>query len=150
MPPSRDQTGVPGLVAFAHFHSSTTSGSAALMISRTLLRVFPRQSPSSRILSSMSSEADLSVAIATSVAVERRARAGALTHASSQCLDADEIAGGIAKSAVPHPVGLLGHRPILPLAVLVGPSPLLRAHAGPDVWPSGRAREHNPRHGCSY
>ncbi len=36
MPPPWDQTGVPGLVAFAHFHSSTTSGSAALMISSHL------------------------------------------------------------------------------------------------------------------
>src|SRR4029079_2153271 len=32
MIPSWDQTGVPGLVAFAHFHSSTTSGSASVMI----------------------------------------------------------------------------------------------------------------------
>src|SRR3954454_12676176 len=30
MIPSCDHAGVPGLVAFAHFHSSTTSGSASL------------------------------------------------------------------------------------------------------------------------
>src|SRR5262249_33488157 len=35
MPPC-DHVGVPGFVAFAHFHSSTTSGSAALMSSRIL------------------------------------------------------------------------------------------------------------------
>src|SRR6202522_1715991 len=53
MMPSCDQTGVP-----LHFHSSTTSGSASLMSSRILLRVFPRQSPSSAILFEMSSDAD--------------------------------------------------------------------------------------------
>src|SRR5260370_29785494 len=37
MPP-RDQTGVP-----LHFHSSTISGSAWCMISRTFASVFPRQ-----------------------------------------------------------------------------------------------------------
>src|ERR1700731_1701558 len=52
MPPC-DQTGVP-----IHFHSSTTSGSASLMSLRILLRVSPRQSPSSAILFEMSSEAD--------------------------------------------------------------------------------------------
>src|SRR5436305_11200495 len=58
MIPSCDQTGVPGLGALAHFHSSTTSGSASLMSLRILLRVFPRQSPSSAILFEMSSDAD--------------------------------------------------------------------------------------------
>src|SRR6266705_1709210 len=58
MMPSCDQTGVPGLVALTHFHSSTTSGSACLMSLRILLRVFPRQSPSSAILSEMSPDAD--------------------------------------------------------------------------------------------
>src|SRR5881296_1556666 len=53
MMPSCDQIGVP-----IHFHSSTTSGSASLMSSRVLLRVFPRQSPSSAILFEMSSDAD--------------------------------------------------------------------------------------------
>ena len=53
MMPSCDQTGVP-----IHFHSSTTSGSASLMSLRILLRVFPRQSPSSAILFEMSSDAD--------------------------------------------------------------------------------------------
>src|SRR2546429_6489194 len=52
MMPSRDQTG------FIHFHSSTTSGSASLMSLRILLRVSPRQSPSSAILCEMSSDAD--------------------------------------------------------------------------------------------
>src|SRR5213080_4230673 len=42
MMPSCDQIGVP-----IHFHSSTTSGSASLMSLRILLRVSPRQSPSS-------------------------------------------------------------------------------------------------------
>src|SRR5580765_4403804 len=58
MMPSCDQTGVPGLVALTHFHSSTTSGSAALMSRRILPRVSPRQSSSSAILFEMSSEAD--------------------------------------------------------------------------------------------
>src|SRR5207344_419053 len=58
MMPSCDQTGVPGLVGLTHFHSSTTSGSAALTSVRILLRVFPRQSPSSAILFEMSSDAD--------------------------------------------------------------------------------------------
>src|SRR5215475_10437382 len=57
MPPC-DHTGVPGLVGFTHFHSSTTSGSASLMSLRILPRVAPRQSPSSTILLEMSSEAD--------------------------------------------------------------------------------------------
>ena len=54
MMPSCDQIGVP-----FHFHSSTTSGSASLMSLRILARVSPRQSPSSAILSEMSSDADL-------------------------------------------------------------------------------------------
>src|SRR5712671_1626752 len=53
MMPSCDQIGVP-----IHFHSSTTSGSASLMSLRILLRVSPRQSPSSAILFDMSSDAD--------------------------------------------------------------------------------------------
>src|SRR6266850_2123670 len=53
MMPLCDQTGVP-----IHFHSSTTSGSASLMSLRILLRVFPRQSPSSAIFFEMSSDAD--------------------------------------------------------------------------------------------
>src|ERR1700726_662319 len=53
MMPSCDQIGVP-----IHFHSSTTSGSASLMSFCILLRVFPRQSPSSAILFEMSSDAD--------------------------------------------------------------------------------------------
>jgi hypothetical protein len=52
MMPSCDQTGLP------HFHSSTTSGFAALMSVRILLRVSPRQSPSSAVLFEMSSDAD--------------------------------------------------------------------------------------------
>src|SRR3954471_13969616 len=59
MPPACDQTGVPGLVAFAHFHSSTTSGSASLMIPRTLPSVSPRQSASSAILASIDLEASV-------------------------------------------------------------------------------------------
>src|SRR5213596_2401921 len=57
MPPW-DQTGVPGFVGFTHFHSSTISGSASCMISRTFSSVFPRQSPSSLIFSSINAEAD--------------------------------------------------------------------------------------------
>src|SRR6266404_5858584 len=58
------QTGVPGDVGLTHFDSSTISGSAACMISRTFASVFPRQSPppgwqeSSLIFSSMNAEAD--------------------------------------------------------------------------------------------
>src|SRR5213593_4633375 len=53
MMPSCDQIGVP-----IHFHSSTTSGSASLMSLRILLRVSPRQSPSSAILCEIRSDAD--------------------------------------------------------------------------------------------
>src|SRR6202008_3450624 len=53
MMPACDQTGVP-----IHFHSSTTSGSTSLMSLRILLRVSPRQSPSSAILFEISSDAD--------------------------------------------------------------------------------------------
>src|SRR5882757_4950523 len=52
MPPW-DQVGVP-----IHFHSSTISGSASCMISRTFASVFPRQSPSSLMFSSINAEAD--------------------------------------------------------------------------------------------
>src|SRR5207249_8128881 len=52
----------PGLAldhtGFIHFHSSTTSGSACLMSFRILLRVSPRQSPSSAILCEISCDAD--------------------------------------------------------------------------------------------
>src|SRR2546423_5835155 len=58
MMPSCDQTGVPGFVGLTHFHSSTTSESACLISVRILLRVFPRQSPSSATLFEMSSDAD--------------------------------------------------------------------------------------------
>src|SRR5262245_23022679 len=51
MPPC-DQTGIP------HFHSSTISGSASWMSLRTFASIIPRQSPSSRILSSINAEAD--------------------------------------------------------------------------------------------
>src|SRR5258707_6092472 len=47
--PAWEKTGVPGDVAFTHFHSSTISGSAWCMMSRTFASVFPRQSPSSLI-----------------------------------------------------------------------------------------------------
>src|SRR5271154_1397645 len=52
MPPW-EKTGVP-----LHFHSSTMSGSAACRIARIFASIFPRQSPSSLIFSSMSAEAD--------------------------------------------------------------------------------------------
>src|SRR5256714_5135179 len=53
MMPSCDHIGVP-----IHFHSSTTPESASLMSLRILLKVCPRQSPSSAILLSISSDAD--------------------------------------------------------------------------------------------
>src|SRR5205823_15131423 len=58
MIPSCDQVGVPGLVGFTHFTSSTTSGSACVMSLRILLKVSPRQSPSSAIRLSIRSDAD--------------------------------------------------------------------------------------------
>src|SRR5437879_13791000 len=58
MMPSCDQAGVPGFVGLIHFHSPPTSCSASLMSLRMLLRVSPRQSPSSAILFEMSSDAD--------------------------------------------------------------------------------------------
>src|SRR6266704_6602668 len=57
MPPW-DQTGVPGDVGLAHFHSSRISGSASCRISRTFASVFARQSPSSLIFSSINAESD--------------------------------------------------------------------------------------------
>src|SRR6202521_1642834 len=57
MPPW-EKTGVPGDVGLTHFRSSTISGSASWMIWRTFASVFPRQSPSSLILSSINAEAD--------------------------------------------------------------------------------------------
>src|SRR6185312_9656358 len=53
MIPACDHTGT-----FPHFHSSTTSGSASLMIARTRASVSPRQSLSSLILASMSCDAE--------------------------------------------------------------------------------------------
>src|SRR5438552_17367954 len=53
MIPAWDQTGTP-----SHFHSSTTSGSASLISSRTRDSVSPRQSPSSLILASIKREGD--------------------------------------------------------------------------------------------
>src|SRR3546814_7930715 len=53
MMPACDHTGVP-----LHFHSSSTSGSAALMSARMRRSVSPRQSPSSSILWSISTDAD--------------------------------------------------------------------------------------------
>src|SRR5258708_2149979 len=53
MIPACDHTGTP-----RHFHSSTTSGSACLMRSRTRASVSPRQSPSSLILASISREGE--------------------------------------------------------------------------------------------
>src|SRR5262245_24471704 len=58
MIPPCDHTGTPGLVALAHFHSSTTSGAACLMSLRIRLSVSPRQSPSSAIRFEMRSVAD--------------------------------------------------------------------------------------------
>ncbi len=51
--PAWEKMGVP-----IHFHSSTISGSASWMILRTFASIFPRQSPSSLILSSIKAEAD--------------------------------------------------------------------------------------------
>src|SRR6478735_7773646 len=53
--PSRYQTGTP-----RHFHSSTTSGSACLISSRSRASISPRQSPSSLIRASISSDGDVS------------------------------------------------------------------------------------------
>src|SRR3954471_23411718 len=57
MPPAFSHTGVPGLVALAHFHSSTISESAPRMTARTRASVSPRQSSSSAIRASICSEA---------------------------------------------------------------------------------------------
>src|SRR5919204_857382 len=86
MIPSCDHTGVP-----IHFHSSTTSGSASLMSLRILLKVSPRQSPSSAIRLSISPDAD-----------------SFMSSSSAQLLDTDEVARGIADRAVANPPRLLG------------------------------------------
>src|ERR1017187_6006238 len=60
MPPSWDHVGVPAsLLAFIHFDSSTTSGSASLMRARILASVSPLQSPNLAILSLIGLEAAL-------------------------------------------------------------------------------------------
>src|SRR5581483_7192481 len=78
--PLCDQTGTPGLVGFTHFHSSTICGAAALMTARTRRRVSPRQSPSSRMRSSIRRDADLpsceAVGFAPARAAARPGRAG--------------------------------------------------------------------------
>src|SRR5215212_3204765 len=56
IPPSWDQTAVPPLFGFTHFHSSTASGSACFISVRSRERVLPRQSSSSSILASISSD----------------------------------------------------------------------------------------------
>src|SRR3954465_13852345 len=61
MSPSCDHTGVPGEEAFAHFHSSTISGSASWISSRIRFWTEPRQSPSSRMRSSILWEAESDV-----------------------------------------------------------------------------------------
>src|SRR6516225_2235472 len=53
MMPACSHTGTP-----RHFHCSTTSGTACLMIARTRASVSPRQSPSSLILPSISREGE--------------------------------------------------------------------------------------------
>src|SRR5262245_10557538 len=53
MMPSCDQTGTPGLVSLTHFHSSTTSGSAALITARMRESISPFQPPTSLILASI-------------------------------------------------------------------------------------------------
>src|SRR5947208_17063615 len=57
MIPACFHTGTPaGFEGFLHFTSSTTSGSACLMRVRTRESASPRQSPSSPILASISSD----------------------------------------------------------------------------------------------
>src|SRR5690242_3754526 len=58
IPPSCDQTGTPGDVAFCHFHSSRTPGSASLIRERIRESASPRQSPSSLIFSSIKRDGD--------------------------------------------------------------------------------------------
>src|SRR6185503_10478058 len=58
MIPLHDQTGTPGDVALAHFHSSSISGAVPRIIMRTCASIFPRQSPSSLIFASIFAEAD--------------------------------------------------------------------------------------------
>src|SRR3954453_18744057 len=58
MIPSCDHTGVPGLVGLTHFHSSPTSGPASRTNSPILLKVLPRQSPSSEMRSEIRSDAE--------------------------------------------------------------------------------------------
>src|ERR687888_2398994 len=77
MPPSWDQTGVPGDEALAHFHSSTTSGSASWMSSRIRFSTEPRQSPSSRMRWSIICEAEFAVRERSVLGLSPARRAGA-------------------------------------------------------------------------
>src|SRR5437879_7324658 len=58
MMPSCDHTGVPGFAGLIHFHSSTTSGSAAWISWRTVLRASPRRSAILAIRFEISFDAD--------------------------------------------------------------------------------------------
>src|SRR5690606_37123654 len=95
-----DQTGVP------HFHSSTLSGSAFRMISRTRRSVSPRQSPSSSIRLSISREAEAS-------SLPR----GALAGAALAVLFPDRVAPGFLRAGA-LAVGRLP--PALPAAFFAG------------------------------
>src|SRR5512145_1457090 len=62
MIPSCSHTGTPSIEfdGFLHFTSSTTSGSACLMIARTRASASPRQSPNAAILVSINWEGETS------------------------------------------------------------------------------------------
>src|SRR5690348_15190541 len=90
MMPSCDHTGVP-----RHFHSSTTSGSASLTRARTRASVSPRQSPSSAMRASISSEGEsLTSGVGAVVAVD-------LERGVGDEADEDEP-GELAEAGLPH------------------------------------------------
>src|SRR6266511_3955581 len=103
MSPSWYHTGTPaGFDGFLHFTSSTTAGSACLMRVRSQESVSPRQSPSSLILASINSDGDPGFCGAAFFTTSLS------PDGSSQLLDADQVARGIAEGAVANPVRLLG------------------------------------------
>src|SRR3954454_4746380 len=87
MIPSCDHVGTPGFVAFTHLISSTTSGSADLISSRTRRSVSPRQSSISASRWSFTSDAD-------------RPSSDVELVMTSCLRNAHEVAGGVAERAV--------------------------------------------------
>src|SRR4051812_10203111 len=116
MPPW-DQMGVP-----IHFHSSTISGSAWCTILRTFASIFPRQSPRSLILWSISADAS-------------SAGTGLFISSSRPYL-------AVVRKRRQKKIGVQALVPALPLVAAPGARPAAVAHGGPG---RARRRRSHPR-----